>query len=176
MAESGRVYFLGDTYVDRVVRDGEVVYGRNMTKMSSYNPKISAGTGYATRLRAEIPEEIGYETTYTLSYELDVKNEASILISNYLDNGGQNGERYLKKGVGEIKDTWTNNTYEEGRGTGSINILFKRSEQENEINKLLWKVELGDIATPYTVAPEDLFPSAQTFPSFSEWPEEGGGY
>lgn len=30
VAESGAVYFLGDTYVDRVVRDGEVVYNRNL--------------------------------------------------------------------------------------------------------------------------------------------------
>ena len=67
MAESGAVYFLGDTYVDRVVRDGEIVYGRNRV-LNSYVPSttVKIGTGYAGIARTEIPNNVPYDTTYTM--------------------------------------------------------------------------------------------------------------
>ena len=97
----------------------------------------------------------------------------SILISNYINvNGSQNGVRYNKIITDEINETWTNETYREELGLGSVRILIGRRDTKTEIKNLRWKVELGTTATPYTVAPEDLFPSLNTFTSFPEWPDE----
>ena len=182
MEESGAVYFLGDKYVDRVVRDGEVVYGRNLLLKTSGTWIVSSFHSWVNR-SLDIPfEKINAKRgdTFTISESIDstestlpVTTGFSELIADGVNNLflGESIQNAIKV-INATGKTSHSTAY-------GIRIFYLRQESGTNTNIAKYrktKLELGATATPYTVAPEDLFPSAQTLPSFPEWPEEGGGY
>lgn len=167
VAESGAVYFLGDEYVDRVVRDGEVVYGRNLV-IDGYpviNKKASskAVSNYVGFLFQNL---ISGKVVISLNYKM-ISGDFETFDIRFRDEKGENissGNKVITIRDERIVEEF--NLAKESSRVFIYNSVYNNMiDRECEMSRV--QVTFGDIATPYTVAPEDLFPSAQTLPSFS---------
>ena len=197
VAESGAVYFLGDTYVDRVVRDGEIVYGRNYLinsrgvslvstdSKNSLDNTFKDGVGTATLFAKEDTTLNRYaqykKNLINIKYfSMDIKsnckeNELRIGASSW--NNNQQGESSVYSDFYTRLSVWDrlqSNAITTSAETSRVLIRFnlQNTTEVGTVTNYKNPSLTSDPNVPYTVAPEDLFPSTSTFPSFTEWPEE----
>lgn len=176
------MWFLGNKAVDKVVRDGEIVYSRNLILNSSAFIELEDKDETFTKekketsgLQKNINELAGKEIT--VSVDVEVKNAIKRLSTNSMRVGFE-GKAQTTEGTMHWIGVWY--SFKEGesfKGRISKTIELKRYTG-NFVNDginietagdYLYvgnpKIEFGSTATPYTVAPEDMFSSTATLPA-----------
>lgn len=181
VAESGRVWFLGEQYVDRVVRDGQVVYNRNYIKNTFTDYLSFEQTSWDNRLsRTPDIKPVSGRTMVTSVYVKNSNAEemGTALFLQWENWDLENTFTHTEKSS-RISDSFNGraqitNTFKEDDVSNSCTL--KRSNLEAgaiSYDYCKVKAELGTTATPYTVAPEDLFPSASNL--LPDWLDDWEG-
>ena len=189
VTESGRVYFLGDQYVDKVEdSDGTTIYNRNLIIGTSSDWYVESIEGYQNFFIGDQAKNVNKikpkdKLTYSVeddnslekveNFRVDAFANMSVLdksIKNLKGNYIESGNTGISTLSIDVPDTMEN-----------INIARVRKEHYKKgvsctVGTRKHKLELGTKRTPYTIAPEDLFPSTSTLPAPGmDWEGDEGG-
>lgn len=155
---NGRACVVNGKAVDKVFSNGRQVYGRNLLPDTNNTLTTSTtGHGWVTGLPSyELPKPLEANQTYTLSCYLEPVTHDVCVCMGTITNGNVFGTTVTagSKGISTLTITFTQ---EEAAASHYCWVTFTHKQTDTStVSSKGFKFENGNVATPWTPAPEDV--------------------
>lgn len=158
MVNSGRVYFLGNTYVNKVQEEDRVIYARNRLIGGYYKTNSATSDSVANYTRYSLSKvfKAGEKITVNLKYKVTQGNYNTFEIRFREVETGDN----ITNIVVPVTDGVITAGATLSKDCDRVYIYTSVYDHAIDRGCVIQEVYISEVTAPYTVAPEDLFPSS----------------